>query len=107
MFLQSWKLSIVAFISVPAIVVISKRYGEYIRKLSVKTQEKLAEANSVAEEALSSMSTIRCFACEDEEGGSVGRGAGEGRPTKRSWVITFSSVRCSAYSCQGGSTRRS
>jgi ABC-type multidrug transport system fused ATPase/permease subunit len=41
---------------------------QYIRKLSVATQEKLAEANSVAEEALSSMATVRSFACEGDEG---------------------------------------
>jgi ABC-type multidrug transport system fused ATPase/permease subunit len=43
--------------------------AQYIRKLSIKTQEKLAEANSIAEEALSSMYTVRSFACEEEEGG--------------------------------------
>lgn len=40
---------------------------QYIRKLSKATQEKLAEAQCVAEEALSSMSTIRSFAAENEE----------------------------------------
>lgn len=68
MFLQSWKLSTVAFISVPIVVVVSKYYGEYIRKLSKRSQEALAKASSVAEEALSSMSTVRSFACEEEEG---------------------------------------
>lgn len=68
MFLQSWRLSLLAFVSVPAIVVISKFYGQYIRKLSKLTQEKLAAANAIAEECLSTMSTVRSFACEDEEG---------------------------------------
>lgn len=40
---------------------------QYIRRLSKATQEKLAEAQCVAEEALSSMSTIRSFAAENEE----------------------------------------
>ena len=67
MFLQSWNLSLVAFISVPVIVIISKYYGMYIRKLSKLTQQKLADANVVAEEAMGTMSNIRYFACENEE----------------------------------------
>ena len=38
MFYLSWRLSVVAFISVPAIVIVSKYYGSYIRKLSKLTQ---------------------------------------------------------------------
>lgn len=38
MFYLSWRLSLVAFISVPAIVAISKLYGNYIRKLSKLSQ---------------------------------------------------------------------
>ncbi|CAN0480791.1 unnamed protein product [Ectocarpus sp. 8 AP-2014] len=67
MFYLSWRLSLVAFISVPAIVIVSKWYGEYIRKLSKLSQDKLAEAGSVAEESLSSMSTVRSFAAEGRE----------------------------------------
>jgi len=123
MFIQSWKLSLVAFVSVPAIVVMSKVgeggregkmvtlclfvcaripppcacplnsttftflgliltttpplpharthtqiYGQYIRKLSKATQERLAQANSIAEECLSTMPTVRSFACGPAEG---------------------------------------
>lgn len=38
MFYLSWRLSLVAFISVPAIVTVSKMYGNYIRKLSKLSQ---------------------------------------------------------------------
>lgn len=38
MFYLSWRLSLVAFISVPAIVTVSKLYGNYIRKLSKLSQ---------------------------------------------------------------------
>ncbi|CAN0425263.1 unnamed protein product, partial [Scytosiphon promiscuus] len=62
MFYLSWRLSLVAFISVPAIVTVSKWYGQYIRNLSKLSQDKLAEAGSVAGESLSSMSTVRSFA---------------------------------------------
>lgn len=43
-------------------------YGAYIRALSKATQEKLAQANVIAEECLSTMTTVRSFACEEEEG---------------------------------------
>lgn len=38
MFYLSWRLSLVAFISVPAIVTVSKWYGQYIRNLSKLSQ---------------------------------------------------------------------
>eukprot|EP00953_Heterococcus_sp_UTEX-ZZ885_P008647 5169-Heterococcus_DN1.PRE.4 len=61
MFYLSWKLSVVAFVSVPLIVIISKYYGEYIRELSKQTQDKLAHANTVAEEvSVTSSGNSRC-----------------------------------------------
>ena len=40
-------------------------YGSYYRKLSNKVQEVLAEANVVAEEVLSTMTTVKAHAAED------------------------------------------
>lgn len=40
-------------------------YGSYYRKLSKNVQEVLAEANVVAEEVLSTMTTVKAFAAED------------------------------------------
>jgi len=67
MYTLSGALTMVAFISVPAIVVISKQYGKVMRKLSEATQKALADANAVAEEGLSTMSTVRSFAAEGLE----------------------------------------
>jgi len=67
MFYLSWKLSMVAFISVPVIVIISKFYGNYLRKLAKASQDALADANTTAEETISSMMTVRSFACEEAE----------------------------------------
>lgn len=61
MFYYSWQLSIVAFISVPLITVLSKWYGEYVRTLIRIMQKKLADGNAVSEAALSSMATVRTF----------------------------------------------
>jgi ABC-type multidrug transport system fused ATPase/permease subunit len=67
MFMVSWKLSFVAFVSVPIITVMSKVYGNYIRRLTKLTQKKLADANSVSESLLSTMATVRGFGAERSE----------------------------------------
>ena len=61
MFMLSWQLSMLAFISVPVITILSRWYGTFVRSLTKVMQTKLAEGNSVSEAALSSMSTIRAF----------------------------------------------
>jgi ABC-type multidrug transport system fused ATPase/permease subunit len=61
MFMVSWQLSILAFISVPVITILSKWYGQFIRSLTKLMQSKLAEGNSVSEAAISSMPTVRAF----------------------------------------------
>jgi ABC transporter transmembrane region len=61
MFLVSWQLSIIAFVSVPLITHLSKVYGQFIRGLTKLMQKKLAEGNSVSEAALGSMATVRSF----------------------------------------------
>lgn len=67
MFVVSWQLSIVAFISVPLITLLSKWYGNFIRALTKVMQAKLAEGNSVCEAALGSMSTVRAFDAAEKE----------------------------------------
>jgi len=61
MFVVSWQLSILAFISVPLITLLSKWYGNYVRLLTKLMQKKLADGNSVSEAALGSMATVRAF----------------------------------------------
>jgi ATP-binding cassette subfamily B (MDR/TAP) protein 9 len=69
MFLVSVPMTCVAFISVPVVAVVSKKYGKFMQKLSEQTQKALADANAVAEEGLSTMSTVRMFAAEKLEEG--------------------------------------
>ncbi|CAM9281419.1 unnamed protein product, partial [Heterosigma akashiwo] len=90
MFYLSWKISMVAFVSVPVIVLISKFYGRYLQKLSKKTQDALADANTTAEETLSSMTTIRSFACEDCEALEYARRLGHNK--RRSGVDDVSTI---------------
>ncbi|EFN54348.1 hypothetical protein CHLNCDRAFT_36050 [Chlorella variabilis] len=72
MFSASWRLTVVTFVMIPLVLVICKLYGAYYRRIrrapclsAVQVQTELAEANSVAEEALSSMTTVKAHAAED------------------------------------------
>jgi ATP-binding cassette, subfamily B (MDR/TAP), member 9 len=67
MFLVSWQLSLLAFISVPLITLVSKVYGNYVRTLTKLMQSKLADGNSVSEAALGSMATVRAFDAAEHE----------------------------------------
>ena len=64
MFTASWRLSVVTFVMVPIVIVVCKIYGTYYRKMSKQVQSKLAEANSVADEALSTMTTVKAHGAE-------------------------------------------
>ena len=64
MFLASWRLTVVTFVMIPVVLVVCKVYGSYYRKLSKTVQTKLAEANSVAEEAVSTMTTVKAHAAQ-------------------------------------------
>lgn len=81
MFTLSWRLSMVTFIAVPLIFLVSKVYGVYydvswilsaflyksFQKLAEEGQSSVAKANDVAEEVLSSVRTVKSFACEKFE----------------------------------------
>ena len=67
MFKLSWRLTIVTLVGTPILVIISEAYGEYYQKLSEQVQSSLAEANESAEEAISSVRTVRSFAAEGLE----------------------------------------
>ncbi|HEX8041813.1 MAG TPA: ABC transporter transmembrane domain-containing protein, partial [Chryseosolibacter sp.] len=51
-------------ITIPVLVVTALIFGKFIRKLSRKTQDKLAEANVVVEESLQSISMVKAFTNE-------------------------------------------
>jgi ATP-binding cassette subfamily B protein len=48
----------------PVLVILALIFGKYIRKLSKKTQDKLAEANVVVEESLQSIHVVKAFTNE-------------------------------------------
>uniref|UniRef100_A0A0K0FUY4 ABC-type antigen peptide transporter n=1 Tax=Strongyloides venezuelensis TaxID=75913 RepID=A0A0K0FUY4_STRVS len=63
----SWKLSLITFIVVPIIFVVTKIFGSYYDELSEETQDAIASSNDTAEEVISTMRTVRSFACEEFE----------------------------------------
>ncbi|CAL8262477.1 unnamed protein product [Boreogadus saida] len=70
MFGLSWRLTLVTLMGFPFIAVVSKVYGDYYKRLTKEVQTSLAAANKVAEEVISSMRTVRSFACEEREADS-------------------------------------
>ncbi|KAI6179471.1 hypothetical protein M3Y98_00614200 [Aphelenchoides besseyi] len=67
MFTLSWRLCMVTLIAVPIIFLVSKVYGVYYDRLAEDSQQSIAKANDVAEEVLSSIRTVKSFACEKFE----------------------------------------
>lgn len=47
MFLSSWQLSLIAFVSVPIITILSKWYGEFVRKLAKLMQKKVRDLTTL------------------------------------------------------------
>lgn len=66
-FIISWKLSMLAFTTMAPIMHITAVYSRWSRELNRKRYAVLAEANSVASEALGNVRTVRAFSTEDVE----------------------------------------
>jgi ATP-binding cassette, subfamily B, bacterial MsbA len=61
------KLTAVIMAIVPLVVLLTVFYGRYVRRISTKVQDKLADANSVLEETLSAIRIVQSFARESFE----------------------------------------
>ena len=70
----SWRLAVTCFVVVPAVVISSKVFGNFMRSLSKDAQQALADANSTADEAVGSILTVKAFAAEAEESRRYERG---------------------------------
>ncbi|CAF3367528.1 unnamed protein product [Rotaria socialis] len=67
MLILSWNLFILILITGPLAFGVSKIYGDLMTNQQEKIQSALAESNSLAEEAISTIRTVKSFANEDEE----------------------------------------
>jgi len=63
-FFTTPKLSFFMLATFPFIVILAFIFGRYIRKLSKKTQDELANANVIVEETLQSIQVVKAFASE-------------------------------------------
>ncbi|KAK3093464.1 hypothetical protein FSP39_016049 [Pinctada imbricata] len=61
------KLTCIALAIVPPLILMSRIYGAYVRKLTKQVQDSLASATQVAEERISNIRTVRSFAQEHRE----------------------------------------
>jgi len=66
-FITNPRLSLLMLAIVPVVIVSAHLYGRYVRRLSTKVQDRLAEANSVLEETLSAIRIVQSFVREDYE----------------------------------------
>ncbi|KAH3844274.1 hypothetical protein DPMN_086531 [Dreissena polymorpha] len=67
MIYTSPKLALVSLCIVPPVIILSKKFGAYLKKINRNIQDSLAGANSVAEEKISNIRTVRVFTKEKLE----------------------------------------
>jgi ABC transporter fused permease/ATP-binding protein len=60
----SFKLMLVMLSIVPVVAITAVIFGRYIRKLSKVTQDKVAESNTIVEETMQAIATVKAFANE-------------------------------------------
>lgn len=60
----SFQLTLVMLSVVPVVVVVAVIFGRYIRKLSKKAQDNLAESNTIVQETLSGIASVKAFSNE-------------------------------------------
>ncbi len=66
-FITNTRLSLLMLAIVPVVIVAAHFYGRYVRRLSTRVQDRLAEANSVLEETLSAIRIVQSFVREEYE----------------------------------------
>lgn len=67
LFILSWKLTLLAMICLPAVFAFIWYIGKKLRRYSERTQERMADVNSVLEENVSNMRIVKAFSMEDFE----------------------------------------
>jgi ABC-type multidrug transport system fused ATPase/permease subunit len=65
----SLKLTFALLVVLPVLVVVAVFFGRFIRKLSRKAQDKLAESNTIVEETLQGIANVKAFVNESFEAG--------------------------------------
>ncbi|HLP51572.1 MAG TPA: ABC transporter ATP-binding protein [Chitinophagales bacterium] len=66
-FAISWKLSIIILALLPVLVIAAVIFGKFIRKISRKAQDELAESNTIVEETFQAADVVKAFTNEGYE----------------------------------------
>jgi len=67
LFAISWKLTLIMLSVIPALAIGARQFGMYMKTLSSEYQDALARGSEVAEQAFSSIRTVRSFSKESSE----------------------------------------
>ena len=73
----SIKLTISLLIMLPVLIVVAIFFGRFIRKISRKAQDKLAESNTIVEETLQGIANVKAFVNEAFEADRYSKNIGE------------------------------
>jgi ATP-binding cassette subfamily B (MDR/TAP) protein 1 len=64
-FIKGWNLAVVMLAAVPAMLIVGGGIGYFITKYTLESQDKYAEAGSIAEQVFSGIHTIHSFSLQD------------------------------------------
>jgi ABC transporter fused permease/ATP-binding protein len=67
MWATSWKLALFMLATLPALAIFAVSFGRYVRKLSKKAQNQVADSQTIVEETLTAMVTVKAFTGEKFE----------------------------------------
>jgi len=67
MWTTSWKLALFMLATLPALAIFAVSFGRYVRKLSKQAQNQVAESQTIVEETLTGMVTVKAFTGEKFE----------------------------------------
>ncbi|MDN5201804.1 ABC transporter transmembrane domain-containing protein [Fulvivirgaceae bacterium BMA10] len=76
-FYSAPKLSVFMLATFPVVILLAMIFGKYIRKMSKKTQDKLADTNIIVEETLQSIHIVKAFTSEFMEVARYGKSLSE------------------------------
>jgi ABC-type multidrug transport system fused ATPase/permease subunit len=60
----SWKLVFIMLGTIPVMAIVAVFFGRFIKKISRQAQDKVAESNSLVEESLTAITSVKAFANE-------------------------------------------
>lgn len=67
MILLNWRLSLIIFLTVPVVTLLTRYYGAKIRRLSRTIQDDLADSTAIAEDAMGAIRIVKAFVREAYE----------------------------------------